>query len=540
MSDDNSAKKLEDDELTATPPAGFNTDFLKKPAAAAGIADNIAAAVTGVPASKPAPKTPAPGTAASKTVEEMRVSEPKGAPIQAKTKLATLPQLLEFLRTNNGSDIHVSSGNWVMMRIRGTMHQVTAKVEDKDVRNLIMPYMTDKQKEELEREKMLDFAFTNPGVGVFRANVFYQRFGLAFVLRLLPEKPPTLEELDVPSIIRRSCYTDNGLILVTGPTGSGKSTTLAAMINEINTHRRGHIITIEDPVEYLHTSKKCMVNQRSLGIHFNDFAGALKACLREDPDVILVGEMRDRETMQAAIRAAETGHLVLATLHTGSAAKSVDRMLNMFPADEQDEVRTVLSETLRVVISQKLIPNKAGTKLKLFQDILVNTRAVANLIREGKTYLIENAMQTASDEGMLLMDKAIRVAAEEGMIPMADAHEAANDKRIIEESKSFARNESGIIETVSKMARDEFGKAVGETGKVKKDTGIINDPNIKVTGEVPPDKVGPIPAQAKEIIGLKDIVAELKPGFKKRDGTAPPDVDPNAVPVHITRKLGKK
>lgn len=467
-----------------------------------------------------------------KTVTAIRNEQRGGSPIQAKQKLTTMNHLLEFLRANNGSDIHVSAGNWVMVRIRGTMHQVTYRVEDKDVRALIFPYMTDMQKEELDREKTLDFAFINPGVGVFRANVFHQRLGLAFVLRLLPEKPPTLEELDVPSIIRRSCYTDNGLILVTGPTGSGKSTTLAAMINEINANRRGHIITIEDPVEFIHQSKKCMINQRSLGTHFNDFASALKSCLREDPDVILVGEMRDRETMQAAIRAAETGHLVLATLHTGSAAKSIDRILNMFPADEQEEVRTVLAETLRVVISQKLIPNKSGSKLKLFQDILVNTRGVANLIREGKTYLIENAMQTGGEEGMILMDKAIRIAAEEGMIPMADAHEAANDKRIIEESKAFARNESGIVETVQKLSRDEFGKAIANKPAVK-------DPSIKVTGEIAAEQaaevVGAIP---KEIIGLKDIVAELKPGYKKRESPlAPPETDPNAVPVHITKKI---
>lgn len=461
-----------------------------------------------------------------------------GAPIQTKTKLATMAQLLAFLRANNGSDIHVSSGNWVMVRIRGTMHQVTYKVEDRDVRNLIMPYLTDKQQEELIRDKTIDFAFTNPGVGVFRANVFFQRHGLAFVLRLLPENPPKLADLDVPSIIRRSCYTDNGLILVTGPTGSGKSTTLAAMIDEINCNRRGHIITIEDPVEFLHESKKCMVNQRSLGLHFTDFASALRACLREDPDVILVGEMRDRETMTAAIQAAETGHLVLATLHTGSAAKSVDRILNMFPADEQDEVRTVLAETLRVVISQKLIPNKNGTKLKLFQDILVNTRAIANLIREGKTYLIENAMQTSGEDGMILMDKAIRLAAEEGMIPMADAHEAANDKRIIEESKSFARNESGIIETVEKLSRDEFGQLLVDqnaNSKSKKESG---DPSIKVIGEVPPDQVAP--AAAKELIGIKDIVAELKPGFKRRDANSPQDKDSNLPPVHITKKISHK
>ena len=432
--------------------------------------------------------------------------------------------LLKFLKENGGSDIHVSAGNWVMIRVRGTMFPLNYKVGDKEVRDLIFPFLSKTHVEELESQRSVDFSFVNPGTGVFRANVFYHRHGLGFVLRLLPEKAPTLDELDVPSIIRRSCYSDNGLILVTGPTGSGKSTTLAAMVNEINMNRRGHIITIEDPIEYLHDSKKCMVTQRGMGGHFTDFSSALRAALREDPDVILVGEMRDRETMSAAIRAAETGHLVLSTLHTGSAAKSVDRILNSFPADEQDEIRTVLSETLRLVISQKLIPNKAGTKLKLFQDIMVNNRAVANLIREGKTYLIENAMQTASDEGMVLMDKAIRTAAEEGSIGMADAHEMSNDKRIIEESNAFLRNEVGIVETVQKLSREEFGKAAAAGKAMGHDQSLPS-----MVKEVLPD--GAIP---KEIIGIKNIVAELKPGFKKHKDQASPENKTN--PVHLTKK----
>jgi len=435
--------------------------------------------------------------------------------------------LLKFLKENQGSDIHVSSGNWVMIRVRGTMYPLNYRVGDKEVRDLILPFLSKVHVQELEKERSVDFSFVNPGTGVFRANVFYQRHGLAFVLRLLPEKAPALDELNVPSIVRRSCYTDNGLILVTGPTGSGKSTTLAAMINEINMNKRGHIITIEDPIEFLHESKKCMVTQRGLGAHFTSFSHALRAALREDPDVILVGEMRDRETMEAAIRAAETGHLVLSTLHTGSAAKSVDRILNSFPADEQGEIRTVLSETLRVVISQKLIPNKTGTKLKLFQDIMVNTRAIGNLIREGKTYLIENAMQTSSNEGMVLMDKSIREAAEEGAIRMADAHEMANDKRIIEESAAFARNELGVMETVQKLSKEEFGKL--QPG------GIATSP---VDAQSLPDMVKevlPPDAIPREIIGLKNIVAELKPGYKKPAEKAKA-VENKTSPVHIVKK----
>ncbi|MGE4131727.1 MAG: type IV pilus twitching motility protein PilT [Bdellovibrionales bacterium] len=450
--------------------------------------------------------------------------------IKAQSQLDTMATLLTFLKENGGSDIHIAANNRVMIRIRGTMRPVNYFVSDEDVHNLIMPVIDSDQRQQLERDKSLDFSFHKLGIGVFRANVFYQRHGLAFVLRILPENPPTIDELDLPSIIKRTCYTDNGLILVTGPTGSGKSTTLAAMINEINMSQRGHIITIEDPVEFLHESKKCMVNQRSLQDHFIDFASALKSSLREDPDVILVGEMRDRETMQMAIRAAETGHLVLSTLHTNSAAKAIDRILNSFPADEQDEVRTVLSETLRLVVSQKLIPNRNGTKLKLFLDILVNNRGVANLIREGKTYLIENAMQTGADEGMMLMDRAIREAAEEGAIRMADAHEIANDKRIIEESAAFLRNEAGIVETVNRLAREEFGgpmdpKKIKENekeGGEKPEVLIKDGIAIKGSGQLP-----------KELIGIKDIVAELKPGFRKPGQQEPEKPGERKSPVNI-------
>jgi len=454
--------------------------------------------------------------------------DPDEVTIAAPKKLDKMSSMLTFLKQHGGSDLHVSANNRAMIRIRGQMRSIDYKVTDQDVREIITPYMNKTRMEEFERNHTVDFSFRSEGIGVFRVNVFRQRFGMAFVLRYLAEKAPTLDELNLPSIIRRSCYTDNGLILVTGPTGSGKSTTLAAMINEINDHRPGHIITLEDPIEYLHESKKCMVNQREMGAHFVDFASSIRSCLREDPDVILVGEMRDRETIKTAIQAAETGHLVLSTLHTGSAAKTIDRILNSFPSDEQDELRTVLAETLRVVVSQKLIPNKARTNLRLFQDILVNNRAVANLIREGRTFLIENAMQTSHDEGMMLMDRSIKIAAEEGMIRMADAHEVVNDKRIIEESAAFLRDEYGIVETVDKLSRDNYGDGEDERRRGEDRRKGSRDPSARPSEE-----------RSKEVIGIQHIIAELKPGFRAEARPSDKKDDAKGPPIHI-KKIGDK
>lgn len=431
-------------------------------------------------------------------------------PVQAPGQTDRLASLLEFMQKQGGSDLHISANSRARIRIRGIMRTIKLDLTDRDVQELISPYLSDKHLAILAKEQSVDFSFRKDNIGVFRVNVFRQRHGLAFVARHLPEKPPTLESLDQPSIVKRTCYSDGGLVLVTGPTGSGKSTTLAAMIDEINRNQYGHIITLEDPIEYLHDSKRCMINQRSLGDHFVSFASGLRAALREDPDVILVGEMRDRETMEAAIHAAETGHLVLSTLHTGSAAKTIDRILNSFPAGERDEIRSVLAETLRLVISQKLVPNKNRSRLRLFQDILVNTRAVANLIREGKTFLIENAMQTSRDEGMMLMDAAIRQAAEEGSIRMADAHEMANDKRIIEDSEKFLRDEFGILETVESLGRDEFESGPGPTNEESGDNERVRLSDEERLARIMGNK-------RKAIFGLPNLVAELKPGFKRGD-----------------------
>lgn len=340
-----------------------------------------------------------------------------------------LNQLLQLLVQSKGSDLHVAALSSPMIRVRGEMMKVDCPpLQPQEIEMLLFQIINSEQKTELHAKKSLDFAHRVPGVGVYRVNIFYQRHGLAAVFRALAESPPTIQELRLPQICETVCSQANGLVLVCGPTGSGKSTTLAAMLNFINSTTNGHILTLEDPVEFLHETKKSMMNQRSLGQHFTDFASALKAALREDPDVILVGEMRDPETIALALKAAETGHLVFSTLHTNSASKTVDRIINTFPAEEQTQVRTSLSETLRVVISQKLVPSVDKKRRICFFDILVNTSAVANLIREGKTFQIPSAMQTGTKDGMQMLDKTLLEAVHNNEVEGTVAWEFANDK----------------------------------------------------------------------------------------------------------------
>lgn len=341
----------------------------------------------------------------------------------------TLVQLLQTMVQNKGSDLHIAVKSPPMMRVRGDMVKFDVPaLTAAEVDSMVAQIMTEPQKVELNSEKSIDFAFKASGIGIFRVNVFQQRNGLAIVMRVLTEAPPTLEDLNLPEICKTACSYANGLILITGPTGSGKSTTLAAMLNHINMTTKGHILTLEDPIEYQHESKLGMVNQRSLGQHFTNFSSALKAALREDPDVILVGEMRDAETVALAIKAAETGHLVFSTLHTNSAAKSIDRIINTFRSEEQNQIRTVLSETLRLVISQKLVPTADKKRRLCIHDIFVNTPAAANLIREGKTFQLTTVMQTGKALGMQVMDKVLLEAVQKGEVSGEDAWEAANEK----------------------------------------------------------------------------------------------------------------
>lgn len=336
---------------------------------------------------------------------------------------------LSALVKQGGSDLHISVSTKPMIRVDGDLRKLNfAELTSEQVEAMVNEITNKEQQADLIKKKSIDFSIKAKGIGIFRVNVFYQRHGLAGVFRSLSESAPTLEELKLPDIFRRVCGYANGLVLVTGPTGSGKSTTLASMVDYINRTTKGHILTLEDPIEFQHDSKMCMMNQRQLKSHFTDFSSALKAALREDPDVILVGEMRDAETIGLAITAAETGHLVFATLHTNSAAKAVDRIIDSFPGEQQNQIRTMLSESLRLVASQKLIPKKGGKGRIALHDLLVCNSAVANLIREGKIHQIPSVMQTSKRDGMQVFDQKLLETVELGLIDGEIAWDFANDK----------------------------------------------------------------------------------------------------------------
>jgi len=305
----------------------------------------------------------------------------------------TLEQLLKNVKQYNASDLHLNVGAEPMLRIDGRLAPLNLpKLKNEDVIELCYSVLTEKQKAELEEELELDFSFEIHGIARFRANYYYEREHLAAAFRIIPPRPLTLDELNAPSVFKQLVRREKGMILVTGPTGSGKSTTLAAMLNEINENFKKHIITIEDPIEFVHEHKKSLFSQREVGRDTKSFLRALRASLREDPDVILIGEMRDKETIGAAITAAETGHLVFATLHTNSADQTINRIVNVFPAEEQDQIRTQLSMALNAVISQALLPRIGGGRIAA-HEIMINNPAISNLIRENKIAQIYSQMQ---------------------------------------------------------------------------------------------------------------------------------------------------
>ena len=346
-----------------------------------------------------------------------------------------------FLRdvlTRNGSDLHFVAGDPPRIRLFGELKPLREQPLGQDeVRELLTEIMTRRALQRLEEQDGADFAYTIPGVSRFRVNVFRHIGGLGAVFRAIPSKALTLEQLNMPESVRSLCRTNNGLILVTGKTGSGKSTTLAAMIDDINARVKGHILTIEDPIEFVHPRKSCLVSQREVGVHSPGFAEALHSALREDPDVVLVGELRDLETMSIAVTAAEMGILVMGTLHTNGAAATVDRIVNAFPADKQAHVRTMLSTSLRGVISQQLIQrtDKRGRVAAL--EILINTPAVSNLIRQGKLDQLENTMQSGGQHGMRTMDSAIQDLLDKGMITGRSAYEKSSNKQRFEQLKEM-------------------------------------------------------------------------------------------------------
>ncbi|MCW4151471.1 type IV pilus twitching motility protein PilT [Halomonas sp. 18H] len=336
-----------------------------------------------------------------------------------------ITELLAFSAKQNASDLHLSAGLPPMIRVDGDIRRLNVPAMDNsEVRRLIHDIMNDRQRRDYEEHLEVDFSFEVPGVARFRVNAFNQARGAGAVFRTIPNQVLSMKTLGLGEVFERLSMLPRGLVLVTGPTGSGKSTTLAAMIDYINDHRFEHILTIEDPVEFVHASKRCLINQREVHRDTHGFAEALRSALREDPDVILVGELRDQETIRLALTAAETGHLVLGTLHTTSAAKTIDRIIDVFPGEEKAMVRSMLSESLQAVVSQALLKRQGGGRVAA-HEILIATSAVRNLIREDKVAQIFSAIQTGGNLGMQTLDAALMQLVNHGHVGMEDAQALA-------------------------------------------------------------------------------------------------------------------
>lgn len=322
--------------------------------------------------------------------------------------MAKIDDLFRLMLAEGASDLHLRAGSPPNFRIHGEMVPVKYRsLTNDECKALIFEILNEMQAKELKETLELDIGYAVEGLGRFRCNMFYHRLGIGAVYRVIPEKIKTIDDMGLPKQLRDLVNVDKGLILVTGPTGSGKSTTLAAMIHEINMNHKSHIITIEDPIEFVHQPIKCLISQREIKSHTISFTNALRASLREDPDIILVGELRDLETISLAMTAAETGHLVFGTLHTNNAAKAIDRIIDVFPPEQQAQIRVMLSESLRGVVAQGLLKRIDSQGRVAAIEILVNTTAVSNLIREGKTFQIPSAMQTASQQGMITFDQTL-------------------------------------------------------------------------------------------------------------------------------------
>ena len=337
-----------------------------------------------------------------------------------------IAELLAFSVKNSASDLHLSSGLPPMLRVHGDVRRINLPaMEHKDVHSLVYDIMSDAQRKVFEENLEVDFSFEIPNLARFRVNAFNQDRGAAAVFRTIPSRVLSLEDLATPKIFAELALKPRGLVLVTGPTGSGKSTTLAAMVNHANENIMGHILTVEDPIEFVHESKKCLINQRELGEQTLSFANALRSALREDPDIILIGEMRDLETIRLALTAAETGHLVFGTLHTSSAAKTIDRIVDVFPAAEKDMTRSMLSESLVAVISQSLLKRKDASGRIAAHEIMIGTPAIRNLIRENKIAQMYSVIQTSLGQGMQTLDQCLEGLVKRNLITPAEARNSA-------------------------------------------------------------------------------------------------------------------
>ena len=343
--------------------------------------------------------------------------------------MAKIDAFFQLMHDQGASDLHLVTGQQPALRIRGEIERIKYNVlENDELKAMLYEIAPEHKVKQFEEVGDVDFAYEIPNLARYRANFFMQKYGVAAVFREVPTKIMTAQQLGLPPVVSRLASLPRGLVLVTGPTGSGKSTTLAAIIDEANRTRKDHIITIEDPIEFVHQSQGCIVNHREVGIHTKTFSAALRGALREDPDIILVGELRDLETIQMAIEAASTGHLVFGTLHTTSAAKTVDRIIEVFPANEQMQIRSTLADGLRAVIAQVLF-KRIDKKARIpALEILIANSAVRNLIRESKTYQLPSMMQTGKKYGMQLLDDAIMDLMNKGWISQDDAYSKANDK----------------------------------------------------------------------------------------------------------------
>lgn len=349
-----------------------------------------------------------------------------------------IDQYLTAALEQNSSDLHFISGDPVRSRIHGSLRVLMKeKLTTENVQSMMAEIMDVTTARAFEKNDAADFAYEIADVSRFRVNIFRHLNGVGAIFRAIPSEALSLDDLDMPKVIRQLCRHTQGMILVTGKTGSGKSTTLAAMVDEINNQMKGHILTIEDPIEFVHKAKGCLISQREIGLHTPTFADALRSALREDPDVILVGEMRDLETISIAVTAAEMGILVMGTLHTSGAAQTVDRIINSFPADKQSHIRTMISTSLRGVVSQQLLPtiHRPGRAVAL--EIMINTPAVANLIRKGKLDQIETAIQSGGAAGMKTMDNALMELLDKGWISAQEAYLQANNKHLFEQRREL-------------------------------------------------------------------------------------------------------
>lgn len=380
--------------------------------------------------------------------------------------MAKIDAFFRLMNAQGASDLHMSAGTAPSLRVNGDLEPIKYKeLTSEELFEMLAEIAPEAKLKHFLETGDVDFAYELPGLGRYRSNYFRQQNGVAAVFRQIPSKIMTIEQLGLPAISRRFAMAEKGLVLVTGATGSGKSTTLAAIIDYANKSRRDHIITIEDPVEFRHERINCIINHREVGLHTKSFSAALRGALREDPDIIMVGEMRDLETIQLALEAAATGHLVFGTLHTPSAMKTVDRIIDVFPTDAQEQVRTTLSESLKGVIAQTLFKRIDGGGRCAGLEVMVNTPAVGNLIREGKSHQLINALQTGKRLGMQTMDDAIHDLVSKRKIAPEEAFERAQDKvRFIEFLPSIPEEYRELVESLKKTAPTRVGAALEKSG----------------------------------------------------------------------------